>query len=151
MSHAISSQTRDWTHTPCSWKHGVLITGLPMKSPSPSSFDRQPRLGPNSPTTSSPERTTHGFKVQGKCVHGAFQWLGQKDWSKGWREDKWTVFRARGQRIARHPSCSQWLVRRVRDGLQVWVRKNLTGSKVAGLSGSFVKSLLRTSAQWLRR
>ena len=23
------------------------------------------------------------------------------------------------QRIARHPSCSQWLVRRVRDGLQV--------------------------------
>jgi len=24
-----------------------------------------------------------------------------------------------GQRIARHPSCSQWFVRRVRDGFQV--------------------------------
>lgn len=42
MSHAIGSQTRDRTHAPCSWKHGVLITGLPMMSPSPSSFDRHP-------------------------------------------------------------------------------------------------------------
>ena len=148
MSHTIGSQTRDRTHAPCSWKHGVLITGLPMTSPSPSSFDRQPQLGPNSPTTSCPERTTPGFKVQGKCVHGAFQGLGQKDGSKGWREDE-LFSEHSGQRIVRHPSCSQWLVRRVRDGLQVWV-KNLTGSEVAGLSGSFVKSPLRTSVQWLR-
>lgn len=87
-------------------------------SPSPSSFDRQPQLGPTPPTTSCPERTTPGFKVQGTCVHGAFQGLGQKMDPRGWREDE-LFSEHSGQRIARVSQLFPRLVRRVRDGLQV--------------------------------